>query len=192
MNKKDKAISRVLLEPLIKTIRGHKVILDSDLAKIYGVTTKRLNEQVKRNADRFPADFSFRITRHELATNWSQIATSSQKHRPPLYLPIAFTEHGALMAANVLNSSRAIEMSIFVIRAFIKMREQLVDNLAMRKRLADIEKVLLSHGIALRDIYKKIEPLLLPKSAPPKRKIGFDVREKRAKYGGRRRVRKKR
>lgn len=112
------------------TIRGQKVILDADLAAIYGVSTKRLNEQVKRNADRFPRDFAFQLTPSEWAKvksqaaeppdNRSQIATGSQKHRDPRFPPQAFTEHGAIMAATVLNSPRAVQMSVFVVRAFVK------------------------------------------------------------------------
>ncbi len=183
MKRKNKVISKLPVESLIKTFRGQKVILDSDLAKIYGVTTKRLNEQVKRNTDRFPADFAFQLTHQEVAANRSQIATGSQKHRDLHYLPFAFTEHGALMAANVLNSPQAIEMSVFVIRAFVKMRDQLADHLTMKKRLAEIEKVLLAHDIALEDVYKKLEPLLRPPPEPPRKQIGFSVKEKRAKYG---------
>ncbi len=169
------------VEPLIKTIRGQKVILDSDLAKIYGVTTKRLNEQVKRNADRFPSDFAFLLTPEEVAILRSQFATS-RLHGGRRYLPYVFTEHGALMAATVLNSPRAIEMSVFVIRAFVKMRDQLADHLTMKKRLAEIEKVLLAHDLALEDVYKKLEPLLRPPPDPPRKQIGFSVKEKRRKY----------
>lgn len=97
----------------ILLVRGHKVLLDAELAALYGVTTKRLNEQVKRNAERFPQDFMFRLSRAETeALNRSQIATGSQKHRDPRFPPYAFTEHGAIMAATVLNSARAVEMSL--------------------------------------------------------------------------------
>jgi phage regulator Rha-like protein len=101
------------------------------------------------------------------------------------YLPYAFTEHGAIMAATVLNSPRAVQMSVFVVRAFIKMREQLLNRTEMEKRLAEIEKGLLSHDAALRDLYAKIRPLLLPPRVPPKKTIGFQVRERHAKYGSR-------
>jgi hypothetical protein len=179
------------VEGMILSVRGQKVILDSTLARLYGVETKRLNEQVRRNVDRFPSDFMFRLTAQEvthlksqfatssLRDNRSQIATGSQKHRDPRFRPYAFTEHGAIMAANVLNSGQAIEMSIFVVRAFIKMREQLLKRTELEKRLVEIEKVLLSHDAALRDLYQKIRPLLLPPPESPRRKIGFGVREKR-------------
>ena len=122
------------VEPLIHDIRGEKVILDADLARIYGVTTKRLNEQVKRNQERFPADFAFQLTSEESAPLRSQNATLKRgrgQHRK--YLPFAFTEHGAIMAANVLNSPRAVQMSVFVVRAFVKMRGLFTDTRAFRQ-----------------------------------------------------------
>lgn len=192
---KNNAIERV--EGLILMVRGQRVILDADLARLYGVSTKRLNEQVRRNTDRFPNDFAFRITRQELTDlksqiatsssgrNRSQFATGSQKHRDPRYSPMAFTEHGAIMAANVLNSPKAVEMSVFVVRAFVKMREQLLATATLEKRLAEIEKVLLTHDGALRDLYQKIRPLLLPPPDRPRRKIGFEIKEKRATYAKR-------
>lgn len=185
MTKKPAKYDAHTVEDLILTVRGQKVILDSTLARLYGVETKRLNEQVRRNADRFPSDFMFRLTAQEvthlksqfatssLRDNRSQIATGSQKHRDPRFRPYAFTEHGAIMAANVLNSKQAVEMSVFVVRAFIKMREQLLNRAELEKRLAEIEKVLLSHDAALRDLYQKIKPLLLPPPALPRRQIGF-------------------
>ena len=124
----------VLIDSLIHNLRGEKIILDMDLARIYGVTTKRLNEQGKRNAGRFPTDFAFclsnlerqllteQIAKSENPANRSQIATGSQKHRDPRFLPYAFTEHGALMAAKVLNSAQAVRMSVLVVRAFVRMR----------------------------------------------------------------------
>jgi hypothetical protein len=162
-----------LAEDKILIIRGVRVILDADLAQVYGVPTKRLNEQVKRNAERFPKDFAFQLTREEM--NRSQIATGSQKHRDLRFLPYAFTEHGALMAASVLNSTRAIAMSIYVIRAFVQLREVFVENQVLEQRLSQIERVLLDHDAALVDLYKKIKPLLLQ----PKRTsaIGFRIKE---------------
>src|SRR5688572_30186551 len=104
-------------------VRGHRVLLDTDLAALYGVQTRRLNEQVRRNQSRFPSDFMFRLKISELQINRSQIATGSRKHRDPRYMPFVFTEHGAIMAATVLNSPRAVEMSVYVVRAFVKLRE---------------------------------------------------------------------
>jgi len=158
----------------IRTIRGQRVILDSDLAKIYGVPTFRFNEAVKRNRDRFPEDFLFQLTREEFSALTSQFAILKPgrgQHRK--YAPFAFTEHGALQAANVLNSPKACTMSIYVIRAFIRMREELSANQAIAKRLAEIDNTLLTHDAALRDLYQKIRPLLLPPQDPPRRKIGF-------------------
>jgi len=182
---------------LIVSDRGLKVIVDGDLAAIYGVPTKRLNEQVKRNAHRFPSDFAFRLAPEEATHLKSQNATSSAlrvqaqvvavpTHGGRRKLPLVFTEHGAIMAANVLNSARAILMSVFVVRAFVKMREQLLNRAEMEKRLADIETVLLSHDTALQDLYRKLKPLLLPPPAPPRLPIGFHVREPRMRYSTRR------
>ena len=170
---------------VIRTIRGQKVILDSDLASIYGVPTKRLNEQFRRNRKRFPEDFAFKLTCEEAANLRSQIATASSglgsmrsqiataSKRNIRYLPYAFTEHGALMAANILNSERAVVMSIYIIRAFVKMREDLAANAAILKRLAEIDTTLLTHDAALRDIFQKLKPLLAPPPDPPKPEIGF-------------------
>ena len=184
-----KAFSNERLEPLISRIRGHRVVLDADLARLYGVTTSRFNEAFKRNRHRFPADFAFQLSAEELDSlrsqsaasrtltrdflrdNSSQFAMSS--HRGRRYLPWAFTEHGALMAANVLRSDRAVQMSIFVVRAFVRLREQVAANTAILKRLAEIDKTLLEHDSALRDLYQKLLPLLQPPADPPKRRIGF-------------------
>ncbi|MBI2988698.1 MAG: hypothetical protein HYY45_18195 [Deltaproteobacteria bacterium] len=117
------------------------------------------------------------------ASNRSQIVTGSQKHRDPRFHPWAFTEHGALMAANVLRSRRAVQMSVYVIRAFVRLREHIAANHAILKRLAEIDKTLLQHDTALRDIYRKLLPLLQPPPEPEKHKIGFLVRERAAKYG---------
>ena len=173
------------LESLIFTIRDQKVLLDADLAEIYGVPTKRLNEQVKRNADRFPEDFMFQLTatewedlRSQIATlkngpNRSQIATGSQKHRDPRSLPYAFTEHGAIMAATMLNSPEAVKMSVYVVRAFVQMREQIAANREILKRLAEIDQSLLKHDKALQVIWAQLQPLLAPPLAPKKPRIGF-------------------
>ena len=167
------------IESLILTMRGQKVIVDADLAELFGVPTKRLNEQVKRNADRFPEDFLFQLTleeTEEVQRSRSQIATASKRnirHRAH-----AFPEHGAIMAATVLNSPEAVAMSVFVVRAFMQMREQLVANAAILKRLAEIDKTLLEHDSALRTIWTKLQPLLAPPPtpppAPPKPRIGFN------------------
>ena len=159
----------------------------------YGVTTKALNQAVKRNRDRFPKDFAFQLNAVEGGDvrartaaaspqmtqqkgdvrNRSQIVTGSQKHRDPALRPWAFTEHGSLMAANILRSGQAVHMSVYVIRAFVRLREELVANAAILKRLAEIDRSLLQHDVALRDIYRKLLPLLQPSPDPPKRRIGF-------------------
>jgi hypothetical protein len=182
------------IESFIVNLRSQKVILDADLAELYEVPTKRLNEQVKRNADRFPEDFIFQLTAREwsnlksqivtsslevpqkerVVPDWSQFATSSKRHRGAAYRPIAFTEHGAIMAAMVLNSPEAVAMSVFVVRAFMQMREQLAANAAILKRLAEIDRTLLEHDSALRTIWTKLQPLLAPPPEPPKRRIGFN------------------
>ena len=124
------------IESRILLIRGHKVMLDSDLAELYVVTTKRLNEQVKRNRQRFPADFMFQLTSDEATNLRSRIATSKQGRGGRRYRPYAFTEHGAIMAASVLNSHRAIEVSIYVVRAFVKLREMLRTHKELARKLA--------------------------------------------------------
>jgi len=184
------------IESVIHTVRGEKIILDVDLAQVYGVTTKRLNEQVKRNARRFPADFAFRLSKVELERlmgqsvksevtgNRSQFATGSQKHRDPRFLPYAFTEHGALMAANVLNSPQAIEMSVHVIRAFVQMRRMLAAHKELTRQLSELEGRIGKHDDQIQVIIDAIRQLMTPPE-PKKRKIGFLVEERAAHYGRR-------
>jgi len=160
------------LSQMILTLRGQRVILDADLAALYDVPTKALNQAVKRNADRFPLEFAFQLTGEELAILRSQIVTSSS-HGGRRFLPYVFTEHGVLMAANVLNSPRAVAVSVALIKAFVRLREVLAHNQVVAKRLAEVEKTLVTHDAALRDIYQRIKPLLLPPPDPPRKKIGF-------------------
>jgi phage regulator Rha-like protein len=157
---------------MILTLRGQRVILDVDLAALYGVPTKALNQAVKRNADRFPREFAFQLVPEELAILRSQFVTSNTRGGRR-YRPYAFTEHGLLMAANVLNSSRAVAVSVALIKAFVRLREVLAENQVVAKRLAEVEKTLVTHDAALRDIYQRIKPLLLPPPDPPRKKIGF-------------------
>ena len=162
------------IQPLILTVRNQKVILDADLAEAYGVETKRLNEQVKRNADRFPEDFMFRLTdaeKSEVVANCDHL----QKLKFSPQLPLVFTEHGAIMAASVLNSPTAVEMSVFVVRAFVQIREQLTANAEILKRLAEIDKALLEHNGALQVIWEQLQPLLVPPEPPKKGRIGFNA-----------------
>ena len=157
-------------------MRNQKVILDTDLAELYGVPTKVFNQAVKRNTERFPEDFCFQLTMAE-AEGWqrsrSQFVTLKRGQNIK-YRPRAFTEHGAIMAATILNSPEAVAMSVFVVRAFMQMREQLVANAAILKRLAEIDKTLLEHDFAVRTIWTKLQPLLAPPPEPPKRRIGFN------------------
>jgi hypothetical protein len=133
----------------IRVIRGHKVLLDADLAALYGITTKRLNVQVKRNAARFPEDFMFRLTREEAEeVNRSQFAAGSAKHRDPRFPPFAFAEHGALMAANLLNSPKAVEVSVYAVRAFVRLRETLAQHKDLVAKPANPEKK--TEGLALK------------------------------------------
>jgi hypothetical protein len=166
----------VPLEKRIIDVRGAKVLLDTDLAELYAVSTKALNQAVKRNRQKFPPDFMFRLTKgekNEVVTNCDHL----QRLKFSYSLPLAFTEHGALMAANVLNSAKAVAMSVYIIRAFLKLRETLAANQAILKRLAEIDKTLLQHDTALRDIYRKLQPLLQPPPDPPRRRIGFNKDE---------------
>ena len=172
-----------VITPAIRTIRGQRVILDSDLARIYGVTTKRLNEQVRRNAKRFPSDFLFQLTPAEADSLRSQIATLKTgrgQHRK--FLPYAFTENGAVMAANILNSPAAVRMSVFVVRAFIKMRELLGGTKELAKQLAELERKLTSrldvHESAIVNVLRRVMEILDPPPPPPespRRQIGFHV-----------------
>lgn len=165
------------IESLILNLRGQKVILDRDLAELYGVPTKVFNQAIKRNADRFPEDFMFQLEAQELTLLRSQIVTSKAGRGGRRYAPYVFTEHGAIMAATVLNSPEAVAMSVFVVRAFMQMRERLIANVAILKRLAEIDKTLLEHDSALRAIWTKLQPLLEPPPEPPRRRIGFNADE---------------
>jgi hypothetical protein len=157
----------------VLVLRGHRVLLDAELAALYGVTTKRLNEQVKRNRDRFPDDFLFRLTAEETqAVNRSQIATGSQKHRDPRSPPNAFTEHGAIMAATVVNSARAVEMSVYIVRAFVKLREMLASNEELLGKLNELDRKLQSHDQAIVGIIHAIRELMA-RPIRKRRPIGF-------------------
>jgi hypothetical protein len=141
----------------ILTVRGQRVVLDFDLAAIYGVSTGRFNEAVKRNVKRFPQDFSFVVTREEYDKLISQNAISKPRRGGRTKLPRVFTEHGALMAASILSSERAIAMSVYVIRAFVEMRETLTANAAILKRLAEIDKTLVLHDRFIKKLLNFVE-----------------------------------
>jgi hypothetical protein len=175
-----------MIQQKILLVRDQKVMLDSDLARLYGVTTKRLNEQVKRNRGRFPADFMFQLTpeeKSEVVANCDHL--SRLKFSPTL--PYAFTEHGAIMAASVLNTQRAAEVSIYVVRAFVRLRELMANSKELAHKLTELENKVGAHDATIQDIIAAIRQLMtLPEK--PKRKIGY-ISESRAVY---RKTRKRR
>jgi len=160
------------IEQRILLMRGEKVILDSDLAEFYGVSTKRLNEQVKRNIERFPGDFMFQLTadeKSEVVANCDHL----NKLKYSKTLPYAFTEHGAIMAAGVINTEKAIEVSIFFVRAFIKLREMINTHQMLKKKIIEIEARLSGHDEQLTQMVQLLKQMLDPKPPPTKRRIGF-------------------
>jgi hypothetical protein len=161
------------IESLIYTIRGLRVMLDSDLAKIYGVSTMRLNEQFKRNSSRFPSDFSFQLTQQEFADLISQIAISKKGRGGRRKLPWVFTEHGALMLASVLNSPIAVEASVRVVRAFVLMREQLTANKELAQKLVELESRVSGHDEAIQNLFEAIRQLVEPPLPENRKQIGF-------------------
>jgi hypothetical protein len=202
------------IERHILLLRGQKVILDADLARLYGVPTYRFNEAFKRNRHRFPDDFAFQLTAGEFAdlrsqyatsslqgtdksgdtedssqfamsssqrpshkdrANRSQFATSSSRHRGAAYRPWAFTEHGALMAANILRSERAVQMSVIVVRAFVRLREMLTTNKALAAKLAELERTVSSHDGHIQSLFQTIRQLMEP-AKPKPRRIGFHAK----------------
>jgi len=167
------ATSAQALGGRILEIRGQRVLLDSDLAELYEVDTKRLNEQVKRNADRFPTDFMFLLSADEFANLKSQFATSSWGGRRKL--PFAFTEHGAIMAASVLNSKRAVEMSVYVVRAFVQLRDLLSSQKVLAEQVAKLERRVSHHDNSLVEIIDALRSLM-ERPSPAKRAIGFTAK----------------
>jgi len=163
----------------IKWIRGRKVMLDFDLAELYQVSTKRLNEQVNRNMKRFPTDFMFRITQTELEIlNRSQFATSSQKHRDPKYLPLAFTEHGIAMLSSILKSDRAVQMNIFIVRVFIKLRELLATNDELALKVELITQRQYRSDEKIEEVWSVLKKLI-DQPFKPKYHLGFTPNDKR-------------
>jgi phage regulator Rha-like protein len=165
-------------------VRGETVILAADLAQIYGVETRALNQAVKRNMEKFPDDFILRLTRREageIARSRSQ-SVILKRGQNVKYLPHAFTEHGAIMAANVLNSARAVQMSVFVVRAFVRLRQMVLTHKEMMAKLAELERNVASHDTHIKTLFEAIRRLMSPPE-PKKRKIGFLVKERAAKYG---------
>ncbi len=157
----------------IRLIRGQRVVLDADLAAFYGETTKRFNQQVRRNLARFPPDFMFQLDEEEVAALRLQSATLKTgrgQHRK--YLPLAFTEHGAIMAATLLNSLRATEISVHVVRAFVELKSMLASNREMANKLFQLERKVSRHDQAIAELIDSMRELLSPPD-PPKRPIGF-------------------
>ena len=183
--------SLIPVERVVQTIlliRGQKVMLDADLARIYGIPTKRLNEQVRRNRERFPLDFMFQLTteeKTEVVANCDHL--KGLKFSP--VLPLAFTEHGALMLASVLNSPKAIETSIYIVRAFIRIRELLSTHKEYAQKLIDLERRITQHDAEIQAIVKALRQLMEPPPEKPKRPIGFHVEEPKVAY---RAIRKRR
>ena len=155
-------------------LRGQRVILDTDLAELYGVQVRHLNQQVKRNSKRFPPAFRFQLSEHELKLLRSQNVISTATHGGSRYLPYAFTEHGAIMAATVLNSERAIEMSVFVVLAFVRMRRAIAGNRHILTKFAQLERRLETHDADIQDLMDAIRELMSPPE-PTRSRIGFEA-----------------
>lgn len=169
-----------LIERRIYLIRGHKIMLDSDLADLYQVQTFRLNEAVKRNARRFPPDFMFQLTQEEAGALTSQLAMSKKGRGGRRHLPYAFTEHGVAMLSSVLTSDRAVEMNILIIRAFVRLREYLATHKDLARKLEDVERTQQDHSAHIEQIYDYIQQLLEPAPGPAKRRIGFTASDEPA------------
>lgn len=170
------------VQNVIYLLRGQRIMLDSDLAALYEVETGALNRQVKRNRERFPADFMFQLTSDEATNLKCQFGISSSSHggrRKPTY---AFTEQGVAMLSSVLHSSRAVHVNIAIMRAFVRLRETLNANRALALKLEELENKISSHDESIRTLFEAIRELMTP-SEPPRKQIGFHVRESRVKYG---------
>lgn len=170
---KSKALVKVgKIKQSILLIRGEKVIIDADLAEAYGVTTKALNQAIRRNADRFPPDFMFRLTKEEK----QEVVTSCDHLKNLKFSPVnpcAFTEHGAIMAASVLNSPKAVEVSVFVVRAFVQLRETIAGHKELARKIAKLERKLGDHDEQIMVLIEAIKQLMDPKLPPKTRRIGF-------------------
>jgi hypothetical protein len=170
------------IEDMIFLMRGQRVMLDSDLARVYGVTTSRLNEQFQRNRERFPESFAFQLTAQELAHLISQIAISKKGRGGRRKLPWVFTEHGVLQLANVLRSETAVKASIRVVQVFISMREQLAAHKELAHKLAELEERVSGHDAHIRDLFEAIRQLVEPPLPEQRRQIGFHIRETASPY----------
>jgi hypothetical protein len=176
------------IETCIFMVRGHKVMLDFHLAALYGVETKNLNKAVKRNLDRFPLDFMFRLTPDELDNLRFQIGTSSLRHGGARYFPHAFTEQGVAMLSSVLNSRRAVQVNIAIMRAFVRLREALSLHKDLAHKLAELECKIEGHDQDIHNLFEAIRQLMTPPPAPPRPEIGFHVKEDGIPYRSRKRA----
>ena len=179
----DKAgLSAVHIEQAILFIRGQKVMLDRDLAALYGVTTGNLNKAVKRNPDRFPGDFMLQLTVEECASLRFQFGTLKRgQHRK--YLPYAFTEQGVAMLSSVLHSPRAIQVNVAIMRAFVRLRQTLAVHKDLAHKLAELERKIAGHDANIHTLFEVIRQLMTPPEPPPRKPIGFHVKERIATYG---------
>ena len=169
------------IEDLILLVRGQRVMLDSDLAQVYGVSTTRLNEQFQRNRERFPESFAFQLTAQEVAHLISQIAISKQGRGGRRTLPWVFTEHGALQLANVLRSDTAVKASIRVVQVFVSMREQLAAHKELGAKLSELEAQVAGHDEAIQNLFEAIRQLIEPPPPENRKQIGF-MRETGPRY----------
>jgi ORF6N domain-containing protein len=181
MTKAHAAVSPQRIEDAIVALRGEKVLLDADLAELYGVSTKVLNQAVKRNRSRFPSDFMFRLTSAETSRmNRSQIVTGSQKHRDPRFPPYAFTEQGVAMLSSVLHSQRAVQVNIEIMRAFVRLRQILAVNAELARRLEELERRVGTHDDQFIHVIRAIRQLMAPPSSAPRGRIGFQMPSKQS------------
>ena len=179
MPKRQAAITSAV-ESRILFLRHQRVILDADIAELYGVPVRQLNQQVKRNQERFPSDFVFQLTAKEDEILRSQIVISRDTHGGRRYRPFAFAEHGVIMAATVLNSEKAVQMSVFVVRAFVRLREMLATNRRLAGKIDELENRLDTHDSTLQDLIEAIKELMTPEE-PRRVRIGFQLPAGKAK-----------
>jgi phage regulator Rha-like protein len=177
---KRRATPAFAVESRILFLRNQRIILDADIAELYGVPVKVLNQQVKRNQQRFPPDFVFQLNAREHEALRSQIVTSKEGRGGRRYAPYAFTEHGAIMAATVLNSERAVQMSVFVVRAFVRLREMLATNRRLAGKMDELENRLDTHDSVIQELIENIKELMAPED-PPRVRIGFQLPVGKAK-----------
>lgn len=180
-NKPNAAVISSLVERRIFRVRGHKVMIDSDLAQLYDVSTGDFNRAVRRNAERFPPSFMFELTKDEWASLRCQIGISNDSKRGGRrYAPLVFTEHGVAMLSSILNSSRAIQVNILIIETFVRLRELTTGNEQILRRLDVLEQKTVSHDAQLKQVFQALRDLLTPPAAHPKRRIGIRTNKNEA------------